>query len=107
MKRDESTAETPGGQFRDSPLRRRIAESRAFAGSDRVAVTRDPWQLVEFLRLRTLDTSPLELFADVERTIQVRPTPTALLPLCTTVPVDTPQIPLVFERPARGLELCP
>ena len=91
-------SETPGAIFRRSTIGRQLATGRAFLGRGGAEVTHDPWELAEFLRLRTLNTSPLELFADVQRTIQVRPTPTALLPLCTTVPVDTPQIPIVSEQ---------
>jgi HK97 family phage major capsid protein len=96
--RDQRGDPSPGLRFRQSELGQRLARGERLRDRESIDVVEDPWELRNVLLRSMADvTSMLELEADADRIVQVRPTPTALLPLCTLVPTTSVQIPTVVE----------
>lgn len=96
-------AETPGMRFVMSEIGERLASGASIPDTMRVEVASadDVAALFRSMRFRAFDTSALSMLPDAQREIQVRPTPTALLPLVTIVPVgyemQIPTVPEAFQ----------
>jgi hypothetical protein len=90
---------TPGSRFCASELGRLLRGGHATLTQERLGgeelLSAD--ELATWLRMRAIDTSALQLYADAPRMVQERPVPAVLLPMMTIVPTSSPQIPVVPE----------